>query len=80
MNTEQKLQEWGKDVAESLYGFTKDDLEPLFERFVLPIYVMGARRPDQNTKWKIVDRETGEEYSYEMARKGLIETGLVDWK
>ena len=78
--TEEELQEWGKDIIEALYGFTKDDLEPLFERFVLPIYCMCARKPDQESNWKIINRETNEEYSFEMARKGLINTGLVDWE
>ena len=65
--TEEQLIEWGKPIAESLYGFTKDDLEPLFERYVLPIYVFVARKPDQESKWKIVNRETGEEYSLKKA-------------
>ena len=51
--TEKELQKWGKEVTDSLYGFTKDDLEPLFERYVLPIYVFVARKPDQESKWKI---------------------------
>jgi hypothetical protein len=78
--TEEQIQEWGKPITESLYGFTKDDLEPLFERFVLPIYAMCARKPNQESKWKIVNRETNEEYSYEEAEQGLIATGLVNWK
>lgn len=78
--TEKELQKWGKKVTDSLYGFTKDDLEPLFEKYVLPIYVFVARKPDQESKWKIVNRETGEEYSIETARKELIEQGLVNWK
>lgn len=78
--TEENLQKWGKPIAKSLYGFTKDDLEPLFERFVMPIYCMCARRPFEESKWKIVNRETGEEYSYKEAEEGLIKTGLVNWK
>ena len=78
--TEKELKKWGKEVTDSLYGFTKDDLEPLFERYVLPIYVFVARKPDQESKWKIVSRETGEEYSLEIAEKQLIEQKLVNWK
>ena len=65
--TEEQLIEWGKPIAEMLNGFTKDDIEPLFERYVLPIYVFVARKPDQESKWKIVNRETGEEYSLKKA-------------
>lgn len=65
--TEKELQKWGKKVTDSLYGFTKDDLEPLFERFVLPIYVFVARKSDQESKWKIVNRETEEEYPLKKA-------------
>lgn len=61
--TEKELQKWGKKITKSLYGFTKDDLEPLFEKYVLPIYVFASRRIDENSKWKIVNRETGKEYS-----------------
>lgn len=78
--TEKELQKWGKKVTDSLYGFTKDDLEPLFERYVLPIYRMCARKPNQESKWKVVNRETGEEYSLETAEKELIEQKLVNWK
>lgn len=70
--TEEQLQEWGKPVIDSLIGFTKDDLEPLFEKYVLPIYKVCARRPDQESKWKVVDRETGEEYT--------VETATVEFK
>ena len=65
--TEKELQKWGKKVTDSLYGFTKDDLEPLFEKYVLPIYVFAARKPDQESKWKIVNRETDEEYPIKKA-------------
>ena len=70
--TEKELKKWGKKVTNSLYGFTKDDLEPLFEKYVLPIYIMCTRRPDQESKWKMVNRETGEEY--------LVETATVEFK
>ena len=69
--TEEQLIEWGKPIAEMLNGFTKDDIEPLFERFVLPIYVFASRRPNEDGKWKIVNRETGEEYTGEMATIGI---------
>ncbi|MDI5886238.1 hypothetical protein [Flavobacterium yafengii] len=78
--TEEQLQGWGKPIVDSLYGFTKGDLEPLFEKFVLPIYRMIARSPVEESKWKIVNRETGEEYSLETARKELVEQKLVNWK
>ena len=65
--TEEQLAEWGKPIAESLNGFTKDDIEPLFERFVLPIYVFASRRPNEDGKWKIINRETGEEYTGDKA-------------
>lgn len=78
--TEKELQKWGEKITKSLYGFTKDDLEPLFERFVLPIYRMCARKPNQESKWKIINRETGEEYLLETAEKELIEQKLVNWK
>ena len=77
---EKKKQKWSKKVTNSLYGFTKDDLEPLFEKYVLPIYRMCARKPDQESKWKIVNRETGEEYSLETAEKELVKQKLVNWK
>lgn len=66
---EEDLKEWGKPIVDSLLGFTKLDIEPLFERFVLPIYRFAASYPEEDTKWKIVDRETGEEYSKERAIK-----------
>jgi hypothetical protein len=78
--TEEQIQKWGQKITESLYGFTKEDLEPLFEKYVLPIYRMIARSPVEKSKWKIVNRETGEEYSLETARKELIEQKLVNWK
>ena len=78
--TEKELQKWGKKVTDSLYGFTKDDLEPLFEKYVLPIYRMCAIKPNQESKWKIVNRETGEEYSLKTAEKELVEQKLVNWK
>lgn len=62
-----QLKEWGKYIFKSFAGFTKDDIEPLFERFVIPIYVFASRRPNEEGKWKIVNRETGEEYSAEQA-------------
>ena len=68
--TEEQLKKWGEKIAKSLLGFTKDDIEPLFERFVLPIYVFASRRPGEDGKWKIVNRETGEEYS---ASKATLE-------
>lgn len=77
--TEKELQKWGEKITKSLYGFTKDDLEPLFEKYVLPIYRMCARKPDQESKWKIVNRETGEEYSLATAKKELVEQKLVNW-
>lgn len=59
----------GKPIIDSLIGFTKDDLEPLFEKYVLPIYVFAARRPNEDVKWQVISRETGEEYSSERAIK-----------
>lgn len=41
---------------------------------------MIARSPAEESKWKIVNRETGEEYPLETARKELIEQKLVNWK
>lgn len=41
---------------------------------------MCARKPDQESKWKIVNRETGEECSIETAQKELIEQKLVNWE
>lgn len=70
--TEEQLKEWGKPIIDSLMGFTKDDLEPLFEKYILPIYKVCARRPDQESKWKVVNRETEEEYS--------VETATVEFK
>ena len=78
--TEKELQEWGKPIVDSLNGFTKDDLEPLFEKYVLPIYRMCARKLDQESKWKIINRETEEEYSLETAIKELTEQKLANWK
>jgi hypothetical protein len=65
--TEEQLQKWGEKITKSLHGFTKDDLEPLFEKYVLPIYVFVARKHDQESKWKIVNRETEEEYPLKKA-------------
>ncbi|MGR3792031.1 hypothetical protein ACUXZJ_14380 [Flavobacterium sp. TN-1] len=65
--TEEQLQEWGKVVFNSFAGFTKDDIEPLFERFIIPIYVFASRRPNEDGKWKIVNRETGKEYPVDEA-------------
>lgn len=70
--TEEQLQKWGKPIIDSLMGFTKDDLEPLFEKYILPIYIMCTRNSDQESKWKIVSRETEEEY--------LVETATVEFK
>lgn len=75
--TEEQLKEWGKSIIESFSGFTKVDIEPLFERFVLPIYRMCARNPFEESKWKIVNRETGEEYSLETAEKELMTLNLI---
>jgi len=69
--TEEQLQEWGKPIVDALNGFTKEDIETLFERFVLPIYIFASRRPNESGKWKIINRETGEEYSAERATKEL---------
>jgi len=78
--TEKELQKWGEKITKTLYGFTKDDLEPLFERFAIPVYIMLARRFDEEPKWKIINRETDEEYTVEMARKAIVDTKLVDWE
>ena len=78
--TEEELQEWGKPIIDSLNGFTKDDLEPLFERFVLPFYYSACTFPkDMNThsKWKVVDRENGKEYDRREAFKQLYELGVL---
>lgn len=64
--TEEQLQEWGKPIVDSIYGLTKGDLEPLFEKFVLPFYYAVCTFPEDfniESKWKMVNRETGEEYS-----------------
>jgi hypothetical protein len=46
-------------------------MEPLFEKFVLPIYRIGASYPEADSKWKIINRETGKEYSKERALKEI---------
>ena len=73
--TEKELQKWGEKITKSLYGFTKDDLEPLFEKYVLPIYVFASRRVDEKSKWKIVNRETNEEYPI---KRAISELRILD--
>ena len=75
--TEEQLIVWGKPIVDTLNGFTKDDIEPLFERFVLPIYVFASRRPNEDGKWKIVNRETGEEYTGEMATIAIKQIDFI---
>ena len=63
--TEKELQKWGKKIKEALRGFTKEDLEPLFENYVLPFYYSACTFPkdfEYRSKWKIINRETGKEY------------------
>ncbi|WP_269222594.1 hypothetical protein [Flavobacterium sp. IMCC34518] len=78
--TEEQLQKWGKPIIDSLNGFTREDLEPLFEKYVLPFYYVACTFPkDMNvhSKWKIVNRETGEEYDRKEAFKRLKMEGLM---
>lgn len=65
--TEKELQKWGKDIFNSFAGFTKDDIEPLFERFIIPIYIFASRRLNEDGKWKLINRETGKEFSVDEA-------------
>ena len=67
---EEDLREWGKDAVN---GFSKFDLEPIFEEFILPFYYFACWLPKHSTNWKIVNRETGEEYSRELATKKVTE-------
>lgn len=78
--TEEQLQEWGKQVADSLNGFAKEELEPLFERFVLPFYYAVCTYPNdinKKSKWKIVNRESGKEYDRVLAFKKLRDIGAI---
>jgi hypothetical protein len=78
--TEEQLQEWGKPIIDSLSGFTKDDLEPLFERYVLPFYYSACTFPEDiniQSKWKVINRETGEEYDRKEAFKALRLAGFI---
>lgn len=77
--TEEQLQEWGKPILDSLVGFTKDDIEPLFERFVIPVYIFASRRPGEDGKYKIVNRETGKEYAEEKAISELRKLLGINW-
>ena len=70
---EEDLKEWGKDAVNAVNGFSKFDLEPIFEEFILPFYCFACWLPKHPTNWKIVNRETGEEYSRELATKKVIE-------
>jgi hypothetical protein len=78
--TEKEIQKWGKKITDSLYGFTKDDLEPLFERYVLPFYYSACTFPEDmniHSKWKVINRETGKEYDRKEAFKRLKSEGLI---
>ena len=75
--TEDQLELWGKRIEEALLGFCKDDIEPLFERYVLPIYMFSARRPDQKSDWKIIKRNTGEVYTEDKAISELTKLGII---
>jgi hypothetical protein len=70
--TEQELEEWGKPIVDSINGFTHCDLEPLFERYILPFYYLVCTFPEgyeHKSKWKVTNRETGEEYDRVLAQK-----------
>jgi hypothetical protein len=78
--TEEQLQEWGKPIIEALEGFTKEDLEPLFENYVLPFYYSACTFPkdfEYKSKWKITNRRTNVEYDRREAFKRLYELGVL---
>ena len=58
--TDEKIKEFGESIKESLLGFTKEEIETLFEKYILPIYSFTARRLNEDTKWKSINRETEE--------------------
>ena len=58
--TDEKIKEFGESIKESLLGFTKEEIETLFEKYILPIQSFTARRLNVDTKWKIINRETEE--------------------
>ena len=60
--TDAEFTEVGDEVFNCLYGYTKDEIEIIFERYVLPIYTFAARRPKEKSDWKIENRLTGNEF------------------
>ena len=56
--SENEIKKIGEDIKSCLLGLTKNEMEVLFEKYVLPIYTFTARRPSEDTKWKIINRQT----------------------
>ena len=75
--TEAQLEEWGEKILDSIVGFTKTDFEPLFEKYILTIYVVAAWYPTVGAKWKVINNETGEEYKREYGLERMRKLGLV---
>lgn len=65
------VEESGHAFASSIYALTREDLEVLFEDWIFPVYKTMIRTPAGEPKWKITNRETGQEYSDEAAFNGL---------
>jgi hypothetical protein len=58
--SENEIKKIGEDIKKCLLGLTKEEMEVLFEKYVLPIYTFTARRPNEDTKWKIINRQSDE--------------------
>lgn len=60
--TDEEIKGFGESIKESLLGFTKEEMEVFFEKYILPIYTFTARRPGEDTKYEVINRETKEIY------------------
>ena len=78
--TEEHTDKIGKEVANLLNGYSDLELEPIFEKYILPIYYTvceGYTPIGRDSKWKVTNRETGLEYDRRKANKILREIGII---
>lgn len=49
------------EIKSLIVGFSREDMEYIFEEAIIGLYQLSTRSPWGEGKWKIVERETGRE-------------------
>jgi hypothetical protein len=66
-----KTERLGEQIQDIFLGLSKNEAEILFEKYILPLYTFIARRPNENTKWKMINRKTNKVYKNITSEKDL---------